>query len=124
MPRKILFFFAFVFSVLSITALAKPLSQVRWQALPGTVALTFDDGPNPKYTRQILKILKKYNVKATFFVMGWAARKYPMLIKEMLAQGHVIASHTTSHKMLTKLSPKQIQWESAGLFASSLWRWQ
>ena len=37
---------------------AKPLSEVRWEAKPGTVALTFDDGPNPTYTPQILKILK------------------------------------------------------------------
>ncbi|MCB1827605.1 MAG: polysaccharide deacetylase family protein, partial [Coxiellaceae bacterium] len=57
------------------TIFAKPLTQVRVKALPGTVALTFDDGPSPVYTPQVLAILKKYNVKATFFVMGWAAKK-------------------------------------------------
>jgi peptidoglycan/xylan/chitin deacetylase (PgdA/CDA1 family) len=44
------------------------------------VALTFDDGPDPVYTPQLLDLLKKYNVKATFFVVGWKAKKYPHLI--------------------------------------------
>ena len=53
------------------------------QKLPpkGTVALTFDDGPNPTFTPQILAILKKYNIKATFFVVGMNAEKYPELVK-------------------------------------------
>ncbi len=88
--------------------LAKSLNKVRWKPLPGTVSLTFDDGPSPKYTPQILSILKKYNVKATFFVMGWAAKKYPHLIKEMLRQGHAVAIHTNSHPKLTRLSNKQL----------------
>jgi peptidoglycan/xylan/chitin deacetylase (PgdA/CDA1 family) len=87
---------------------AKPLSQVRWKAKKGTVALTFDDGPNPTYTPQILDILKKYNVKATFFVMGWAAKKYPKIMQEIVANGNAVASHTWSHPMLTRISQKQL----------------
>lgn len=93
------------------SAYAKPLDQVRTKALPGTVALTFDDGPSPKYTPQVLAILKKYHVKATFFVMGWAAKKYPHLIREMIADGNVVASHTNAHKNLTKMSAKKLRYE-------------
>ncbi|MFZ2314518.1 MAG: polysaccharide deacetylase family protein [Gammaproteobacteria bacterium] len=75
----------------------------------GTVALTFDDGPNPTYTREVLAILKKYNVKATFFVVGANAKKYPELIKEIHEQGHVVASHSETHPMLTNISETQLQ---------------
>jgi peptidoglycan/xylan/chitin deacetylase (PgdA/CDA1 family) len=93
---------------LTATVFAKPLSEVRWKAKPGTVALTFDDGPNPTYTPQILNILKKYHVKATFFVMGWAAKKYPQLMRQIVADGNAVASHSWSHPMLTRISQKQL----------------
>jgi len=75
----------------------------------GTIALTFDDGPNPTYTPQILAILKKYHIKATFFVVGMNAEKYPELIKQIYADGHAINSHSQTHPMLTKISEKQLQ---------------
>lgn len=99
---------------LSFTVYAKdPGSDhdTRKLALPGTVALTFDDGPNPIYTRQILAILKKYDVKATFFVVGVNAAKYPDVIKEIHEQGHAIDSHSLTHPMLTKLSDAQLETE-------------
>lgn len=92
-------------------ALANNLSQVRVKALPGTVALTFDDGPSPIYTPQILDILRKHHINATFFVMGWAAKKYPGLIKRMMADGDAVAIHTMTHPMLTKLSKKRLSFE-------------
>lgn len=95
-------------SLLLTNANARNLDQVRWKPLPGTVALTFDDGPSPIYTPKILAILKKYQVKATFFVMGWAAKKYPKLIKQMVRDGHAVAIHTNSHSKLTRLSNKQL----------------
>jgi peptidoglycan/xylan/chitin deacetylase (PgdA/CDA1 family) len=61
------------------------------------VFLTFDDGPTSKVTPRILKILDDYNVKATFFVIGKNAEKYPELIKQAQASGHLIANHTYSH---------------------------
>ena len=109
--RKLLVLLILMTLTLSVTA--KPLSQVRWKPLPGTVALTFDDGPSPVYTPQVLKILKQNHVKATFFVMGWAAKKHPKLIHKMIAEGHAVANHTISHKMLTKLSPKKLHYEVA-----------
>lgn len=67
------------------------------------IALTFDDGPNPTYTSQILDILKKYNVKATFFIMGSRAEANPELLQRMIAEGHVIGNHTWSHPDLRKV---------------------
>ena len=104
----------FTFMVWSLCAPAKSLEQVRWKPLPGTVTLTFDDGPNPKYTQQILKILRDNNIKATFFVMGWSAKKHPELIKRMIAEGHAVASHTNSHPKLTKISQSKLLAEVVG----------
>jgi polysaccharide deacetylase family sporulation protein PdaB len=67
------------------------------------VAITFDDGPHPKYTPEILNILKKYNAKATFFVIGQNAEKYPDIIKREVAEGHEIGNHTYSHPDLHKI---------------------
>jgi peptidoglycan-N-acetylglucosamine deacetylase len=61
------------------------------------VALTFDDGPHPVYTRQILDILDKYHVKATFFMIGRLMDRYPDIVQEVLKRGHVIANHTYTH---------------------------
>ncbi len=62
-----------------------------------TIALTFDDGPDPKVTPFILDILKKNNVKATFFVLGKAAKRHPMLLRRIAADGHAIGNHSWSH---------------------------
>lgn len=59
--------------------------------------LTFDDGPSPKVTPQVLDILKKYNVKATFFVIGDLAEQHPELVKRAEEEGHLICNHTYSH---------------------------
>lgn len=72
------------------------------------ISLTFHDGPNPKSTPQLLKILDDANIKATFFVVGKMAEKYPELLKEINKRGHQIASHTYNHKNLTTLSTTEI----------------
>ncbi len=61
------------------------------------IALTFDDGPWPESTKQVLDILKSNNIKGTFFVVGQNLKNYPELGKEIVAQGHVIANHTWHH---------------------------
>lgn len=61
------------------------------------VALTYDDGPHPVYTPQILNILAKYHVKATFFMIGRLMEKYPGVVAEVLKEGHQIANHTYTH---------------------------
>ncbi len=68
------------------------------------VALTFDDGPHPKYTPQILEILDKYNAKATFFLIGKNAKAYPDIVIEEYTRGHEIGNHTYSHPDLKKIS--------------------
>lgn len=72
------------------------------------VALTFDDGPNPKTTKYILDLLKKYDAKATFFMLGSRVQYYPDLVRETFNNGHEIGNHTWSHSVLTKMNSKQI----------------
>ncbi len=93
-----------------VTWAAQPvdLSKVRIHPLPGTVTLTFDDGPSPKYTRKILAILDRYHIKATFFVMGIFAKRYPELIKEIQSHGNVIANHSMTHPYLTRAYGKKL----------------
>jgi len=64
------------------------------------VALTFDDGPDPLVTPQVLQLLLKHQVKATFFVTGKKAAEHPELIKEILINGHSIGNHSYSHDNL------------------------
>ncbi|MFJ6078063.1 bifunctional polysaccharide deacetylase/glycosyltransferase family 2 protein [Pseudarthrobacter sp. NPDC092419] len=63
----------------------------------GTLALTFDDGPDPAWTPRILDILRKHNVRATFFVVGSAAIEHPDLVRRIVAEGHEIGVHTLTH---------------------------
>ncbi|MDE6055392.1 MAG: polysaccharide deacetylase family protein [Lachnospiraceae bacterium] len=66
------------------------------------VALTFDDGPHPVYTEQLLDGLKERGVKATFFVTGEHAELHPEIIKRMAEEGNLVGNHTYSHIQLTK----------------------
>lgn len=72
------------------------------------VALTFDDGPHDT-SPELLDILKQYNVKATFFLVGSNVVKRPELAKRMAAEGHDLANHTRTHINLTRLRPDQIR---------------
>ena len=62
------------------------------------IALTFDDGPWPNSTPEVLNVLKKNNVKATFFIVGKQVQKYPQLMKQVVGEGHAIGNHTWSHQ--------------------------
>lgn len=68
------------------------------------VALTYDDGPDLPYTPQILNVLKKNNVKATFYVLGGNAKANPQLIKQIMAQGHDLGNHTMYHSKMKNRS--------------------
>ncbi|GAB2704109.1 polysaccharide deacetylase family protein [Paenibacillus thermoaerophilus] len=61
------------------------------------IALTFDDGPNPKTTPRILELLKRYEAKATFFVIGYRVDQFPNVVKREIAEGHEVANHTYNH---------------------------
>jgi len=69
------------------------------------IALTIDDGPSPVYTPQILRLLDKYQVTATFSMIGLQVDAHPGVAREVAAAGHMIANHTWSHVDLAVLSP-------------------
>ncbi|MEK3724396.1 polysaccharide deacetylase family protein [Paenibacillus sp. FSL H8-0034] len=75
------------------------------------VALTFDDGPDSKYTDQILNLLKKQNITATFFVIGEHAAAHKDVMKRIISAGHEIGNHSWSHSDLTKLDERQLEAE-------------
>lgn len=76
--------------------------------MPG-IALTFDDGPDDIYTPQLLDLLKKYRVKASFFVVGSKVKKHPEVIKRMNNEGHTIGIHHYNHISSWILSPFQLK---------------
>ncbi|UUZ86045.1 polysaccharide deacetylase family protein [Paenibacillus sp. P26] len=75
------------------------------------VALTFDDGPDGKYTARILDILKEQHVHATFFLIGQHAAKYPQIVKRIHEEGHAIGNHSWDHSDLSKLPEDQVREE-------------
>ena len=84
-------------------------------ALPLTdkeVVLTFDDGPVPRYSNQILDILAAQCVKATFFLIGEMARAHPSTVRRIFAEGHTIGTHSEDHPVrFGKLPPPLVEWE-------------
>jgi peptidoglycan-N-acetylglucosamine deacetylase len=81
-----------------------PTTHVRTDA--NLVALTFDDGPHPKFTEELVKILASFGAKATFFMIGQNAVRYPELVKLVADHGHAIGNHSFSHAAFPKLSSK------------------
>lgn len=69
----------------------------RAESADKVVALTFDDGPDADSTPRVLDLLKRYDVRATFFVVGEQARQNPELIHRMVAEGHTVAGHSYYH---------------------------
>jgi cellulose synthase/poly-beta-1,6-N-acetylglucosamine synthase-like glycosyltransferase/peptidoglycan/xylan/chitin deacetylase (PgdA/CDA1 family) len=72
---------------------------------PKTIALTFDDGPDPTWSPQILKVLEDTGAHATFFVVGSQVARYPDLVKRMADEGHELGVHTFTHPNLIRLAP-------------------
>jgi len=75
------------------------------------VALTFDDGPTPKFTDEILQILKDEDIKATFFLIGGALEKHADEGKKIVLAGHEIGNHTYSHVRMILLTPSFVREE-------------
>lgn len=69
------------------------------------IALTIDDGPSPAYTPQVLRLLARYRITATFSMIGIEAQAYPAVAREVAAAGHLIANHTWTHLNLQRLAP-------------------
>lgn len=76
-----------------------------------TIHLTFDDGPHPDSTPEILKMLAELDVHATFFVLGSNVERYPHLVEMAAQAGHTIANHSYSHPFLPMLSRRRMQFE-------------
>ncbi|MCL4500174.1 MAG: polysaccharide deacetylase family protein [Chloroflexi bacterium] len=91
----------------------KPVSQapIIWNATTNDklVALTFDDGPDPRFTPAVLDTLKKYDAKATFFLIGRHAQRYPELVKREMREGHLVGDHTWDHPHLTQIPVGRVE---------------
>ncbi|NOU91745.1 polysaccharide deacetylase family protein [Paenibacillus sp. LMG 31456] len=87
---------------------AKPARADSPAAAAKRVALTFDDGPDANYTPKILDILKKNDIKATFFVVGNQVSLHPDVLKRINQEGHTIGNHTWDHADLSKLPTKRV----------------
>ncbi|MBV6698066.1 polysaccharide deacetylase family protein [Kitasatospora aureofaciens] len=73
------------------------------------VALTIDDGPDPRYTPTVLALLQQYGIRATFFLIGENAVEHPALVRDIADRGHHIANHTWTHPDLRHLSESQVR---------------
>jgi cellulose synthase/poly-beta-1,6-N-acetylglucosamine synthase-like glycosyltransferase/peptidoglycan/xylan/chitin deacetylase (PgdA/CDA1 family) len=85
--------------------------QLRGGDQRKSIALTFDDGPDPTWTPRILDILQHYHVPATFFVQGSAAEQHPDILRREYAEGHEIGNHTYYHPDVSIASPLRVQLE-------------
>jgi peptidoglycan/xylan/chitin deacetylase (PgdA/CDA1 family) len=79
--------------------------KISGRACPRIIALTFDDGPDPVVTPQVLDVLKRYGVRATFFVVGVKAVRQAKLVRREAREGHVVGNHSWDHPDFTKLMP-------------------
>ena len=90
---------------------------------PKAIALTIDDGPDSRYTPQVLKLLHKYGITATFCMVGSNVQTHPALVREVVAQGHHLANHTWSHPDLVNMRHSaivdQIERTSAAIHAAT-----
>jgi polysaccharide deacetylase family sporulation protein PdaB len=75
------------------------------------IALTFDDGPDERFTPQVLDVLKAHGVKATFFLLGKKAEAHPAIVKRIVREGHVIGNHSYRHPLFTKITVDQFAQE-------------
>ncbi|HTK46759.1 MAG TPA: polysaccharide deacetylase family protein [Gemmatimonadaceae bacterium] len=96
--------------------------------LPGSepvVSITFDDGPNPRATPAILDVLRRENVRATFFVLGRHAERWPELVDRVRADGHQVGNHGYFHRKLHRHSPAYVRDDltrgTAAIVAASGW---
>jgi peptidoglycan-N-acetylglucosamine deacetylase len=94
-----------------VTEFPSPWVITRYGSAPGKIALTFDDGPDPVYTAQILDELKKANAPATFFVVGLSGELHPELLKREIAEGHEIGNHTFTHPNVATITDTQFRLE-------------
>lgn len=102
-------------AIVDASSLLKPLyPSLTWQMKPADqeVYLTFDDGPHPQITGQILDILREYRFKATFFTVGQNMERFPEMCDRVVREGHVLGNHTYSHVSGYKCTAEEYQTEA------------
>jgi peptidoglycan/xylan/chitin deacetylase (PgdA/CDA1 family) len=108
--------------VVTRTVLEAPVAAVEVKVTAVTagssVFLTFDDGPDPTWTPQVLDVLAKHGVKATFCMVGRYARANPGLVQRVVAEGHALCNHTENHAALDTLSADAVEAEIAAAQSS------
>jgi peptidoglycan-N-acetylglucosamine deacetylase len=108
--------------VVSRTVLREPVAAIEVRVATvsagSSVFLTFDDGPDPTWTPQVLDVLKANGVTATFCMVGRYARANPDLVRRIVAEGHTLCNHTQNHAALDTLSADAVEAEIAGASAS------
>lgn len=82
----------------------------RAGAVPKTLALTFDDGPDPVWTPKILDVLEREHVPATFFVIGENALEHPQLLRRIVADGSELGNHSYTHPNLATTGSGRPSW--------------
>ncbi|MBC7288004.1 MAG: polysaccharide deacetylase family protein, partial [Armatimonadetes bacterium] len=93
--------------------LAQAPREIHVLPAPGEVAITFDDGPHPRVTPYLLRVLAQREVRATFFLVGKQALVYPDLVRSIIAQGHEVGSHSFTHANMDRLSELDVMRELA-----------
>jgi peptidoglycan-N-acetylglucosamine deacetylase len=93
----------------TISLLTANLVRTCGPARGNNIYLTFDDGPHPQHTADLLDLLAQYGAKGTFFLIGAAAQKTPELVHRILAEGHAIGNHSMSHPKMKSLN-SATQW--------------
>lgn len=96
------------------SAWVHPLGYSTVPTRQRAVALTFDDGPDPRFTPVVLDVLAAHGATATFFVVGSAVAAAPDLVRRMAAEGHEVANHTLSHERLDRLDRNGVQAQLGG----------
>lgn len=87
----------------------KPNLYYRKETTQKEIAITFDDWAHEKRVKEVLDVLRKYNIKSTFFLIGSGVEKNPQLAKMIVGEGHEVASHSYYHLDVTKMTPEELQ---------------
>lgn len=104
--KSLLLCLTFVLTGMAVFGIAGAASQVMAEMPveePKRTAITFDDGPNPEYTEELLEGLKERGVKATFFLLGKEVETYPEIVEKIHEDGHLIGTHSYEHVNLSNL---------------------
>lgn len=96
-------------SFLSYGPIPTMIDRWKYTKRPEGILLTFDDGPDPRYTPKLLELLDEFQVKAMFFCLGKKVRRYPELMHDIIARGHTIGLHGFTHRNAWLSTPKQVK---------------